>query len=119
MNNPPSGKTCAEMIKDNGCTNNKGYMLFGCPKSCGFCGTDSKICSDFYEFKCPIWKKEGLCESDSINMGFKCRHSCGLCQFSNEISIKKDEHITSFDQVISNSVIPDPYVAQKLFKQGF
>jgi hypothetical protein len=34
-------------------------MLFGCPKSCGLCGTDGKICSDFYEFKCPIWRKEG------------------------------------------------------------
>ena len=33
-------------------------MLFGCPKSCGLCDQNGKLCADFFMHKCPNFKKE-------------------------------------------------------------
>ena len=33
-------------------------MLFGCPKSCGLCDNNGKLCADFFMHKCPNFKIE-------------------------------------------------------------
>lgn len=59
--------------------NTKSYMMFGCPKSCGFCDSNGKLCIDFYEHKCPQWKLEGKCESEKEHMHHVCAPTCGVC----------------------------------------
>jgi len=78
----PHSQPCEKMAANtNGCTNNRYYMMFGCPKSCGLCGSDGKICFDFYEHKCPEYKKEGRCEleDEAEQLKHDCRLSCGHC----------------------------------------
>jgi len=80
-------------------------MMFGCPKACGWCaapttaapvalagaaagagghgsgGRKSYICVDFFENKCPIYKKEGRCTDpdEGAQMRHDCSFSCGTC----------------------------------------
>lgn len=78
----PHSLPCPKLaLNTNGCTGNRYYMMFGCPKSCGLCGIDGKICFDFYEHKCPEYKKEGRCEAEDEKdqMMHDCRLSCGHC----------------------------------------
>lgn len=78
----PHSQPCEKLaISSDGCVQNRYYMMFGCPKSCGLCGTDGKICFDFYEHKCPEYKKDGRCEQEDEmeQMKHDCRKSCGHC----------------------------------------
>ena len=80
--NVPHSAPCEKMAATtNGCKDNRYYMMFGCPKACGLCGTDGKICFDFYEHKCPEYKKEGRCEleDEAEQLKHDCRLSCGHC----------------------------------------
>lgn len=63
----------------NACQAQKATMMFKCPQSCNLCGTDGKICFDFYEKKCPIWKEEGQCVSQEAELTQTCRKTCGFC----------------------------------------
>lgn len=47
-----ASKTCQVRHQNNECQTNKQYMIFGCPLTCGLCGTDKQLCVDFYEKKC-------------------------------------------------------------------
>lgn len=47
-----ASKTCEVRQQNNECQTNKQYMIFGCPVTCGLCGTDNQLCVDFYEKKC-------------------------------------------------------------------
>ena len=78
----PHSQPCDKLAAStNSCVSNRYYMMFGCPKSCGLCGTDGKICFDFFEHKCPEYKKEGRCEleDEAEQMKHDCRLSCGHC----------------------------------------
>jgi glycoprotein-N-acetylgalactosamine 3-beta-galactosyltransferase len=78
--NIPGKPTCAERAKTSGCTRERYYMMFGCPKTCGMCGTDGKMCVDFFEKKCPVYAKEGRCVGEErLQMQHDCRLSCGHC----------------------------------------
>ena len=71
---------CKERVATEGCTKNRYYMIFGCPRTCGMCGTDGLMCVDFYEKKCPQWAKEGRCTGEeSEQLKHDCRLSCGHC----------------------------------------
>ena len=74
------------------CKNDYGVMMFACPLSCDLCGEDGKICFDFYDKKCPEWKAEGMCESNSVEMEKKCRLTCGFCtkKQKKDIIVKKE-----------------------------
>lgn len=63
----------------NACQSDKATMMFKCPQSCNLCGTDGKICFDFYEKKCPIWKEDGQCVSQEVELTLTCRKTCGFC----------------------------------------
>lgn len=76
------------------CVNDKNYMMFGCPKTCGFCGDDGLLCIDFYEKKCLEWKAQGKCESDSVQMHHVCRVSCGMCTNSSNAKKKSESKIS-------------------------
>eukprot|EP01035_Chromulina_nebulosa_P017657 gene17657-23244_t len=81
--------SCEDRIQlATSCTDNKSYMMFGCPKTCGLCGEDGKICFDFYENKCRQWKSDGLCEDETQRdiMSHVCRKSCNLCKASSNKS---------------------------------
>ena len=78
----PHSQPCDKLVESSsGCVQNRYYMMFGCPKACGLCGTDGKICFDFYEHKCPEYKKDGRCEQEDEmeQMKHDCRKSCGHC----------------------------------------
>lgn len=75
--------TCMQRVAQEGCNRDRYYMIFGCPRSCGMCGTDGKICVDFYERKCPTWAKEGRCKGEEADqMKHDCRMSCGHCHLT-------------------------------------
>lgn len=69
----------ALLLDPNACTSMKALMMFQCPQSCSMCGTDGKICFDFYEHKCPEWAAEGQCISEEAEMRKTCRVSCNFC----------------------------------------
>ena len=120
ISNQGWGLSCADRSKNNGCTSNKAYMMFGCPKTCDFCDAGGKLCVDFYEQKCMQWKAEGKCESDKLNMHHNCRVSCGICQPAKggssssvklQLAPKADSKITVVSAV-------DPFTAQKQYAAG-
>ena len=94
-------RTCSIRAKSDlsGCKTDRSYMMFGCPKTCGLCGIDNKICFDFYENKCPIWKSEGKCESEVDEMRVKCRYTCGAC-------IRTTDALTATSITIITTVAP-------------
>lgn len=74
---------CASKVAAGFCSGGGiGYMMFGCPKSCGFCDANkpTELCTDFFLMKCPAWAKEGQCVENKAEMEVSCRVSCGLCQ---------------------------------------
>ena len=72
---------CEQLLQQtpDACVSQRVSMMFVCPYTCSMCGTDGKICFDFYEHKCPIWKAEGQCETQSSVMEGTCRLTCGFC----------------------------------------
>ena len=70
---------CGVMATEENCSKNKIGLMFACPQTCGFCGSDGLTCFDYYLKKCPQWKAEGKCSSDEANMKNICRQSCGFC----------------------------------------
>ena len=72
---------CEQLLQQSpdACVSQRVDMMFLCPHTCSMCGTDGKICFDFYEHKCPIWKAEGQCETQSAVMESSCRLTCGFC----------------------------------------
>ena len=93
----PKGKgknpeSCEARVARGACHSDRYYMMFGCPKACGWCAPTSaagssatdkpSICVDFYENKCPIYKKEGKCEDadEGAQMKHDCSYSCGQCK---------------------------------------
>ena len=72
---------CEQLLQQSpdACVSQRVSMMFICPYTCSMCGTDGKICFDFYEHKCPIWKAEGQCETQSSVMESSCRLTCGFC----------------------------------------
>lgn len=82
-----------KLIKDpNVCQKQKSSMMFQCPQSCNLCGTDGKVCFDFYEKKCPEWKAEGQCVSQEEELRTTCRRTCGFCtplEGSNAVGVSK------------------------------
>ena len=46
---------CAGAAKRGACKNDPGFMMFHCPKSCDFCGTDNLLCIDFFLNKCNVY----------------------------------------------------------------
>eukprot|EP00605_Chrysophyceae_sp_TOSAG23-4_P002456 GSChrysophyteH1.ASY1.ANO1.2715.1 assembled CDS len=79
--NLPGATTCAERVAKGGCQKDRFYMMFGCPKSCGWCGNDGKLCVDFYENKCPAYKADGRCTGEEEDqMKHDCSYSCQKCE---------------------------------------
>ena len=127
-------KSCSEMDANHAtnCNNNRYYMMFGCPKTCGLCGTDGKVCFDFYEKKCPIWETEGKCESDKENMQSICRFSCKFCTREvADVREQKYEAVAAPALAIppppsksdhigipTIAVRADPYIAQLQYSSG-
>jgi len=115
------GLACADRAKNNGCSSNKAYMMFGCPKTCNFCDNTGKLCIDFYEQKCIQWKAEGKCESDKENMHHNCRVSCGVCQQSKGTSSNNGVKIQlapKEESKITVSSTVDPFTAQNQYAAG-
>lgn len=56
--------------------------MFGCPKSCGFCSPDNKLCIDFYLKKCPEQASQGQCTNPDTKdwMEANCMRSCHICR---------------------------------------
>jgi hypothetical protein len=65
---------CSKSDMKAACAADKYYMTFGCPVSCGLCDKNGKLCSDFYEKKCKVWKNEGRCSTEPELMHHACRY---------------------------------------------
>ena len=101
------------------CTTQYGTMMFTCPKSCGLCGTDGKICFDFYEKRCPLWESEGQCRSDSERMSKECRVSCGLCTKEKNIILShKYDSVTLVTNKESEKVVDKIYEGSDKIKEA-
>jgi len=103
------------------CRTNPSYMMFGCPKTCGLCGSDGKLCTDYYLNKCPQWKAEGECESNADEMMVKCRLTCGHCKISQPGAVKLPRVQPAVAVVASPEDVTervDPYVAQRQWHDG-
>ena len=78
---------CKVMATPDSCEKNKADMMFRCPKSCGWCGSDGLTCFDYYEKKCPIWAAAGNCDTNEQgDMKSICRVSCKFCSLSKQTS---------------------------------
>lgn len=116
-------ENCEQRMKyQGGCDgNNRGYMMFGCPKSCGWCDNQGYLCIDFYENKCKTWKAEGRCDSEPNLLHHICRSSCNQCNkmptTGSSSVLQKSEDIKNNDTPQESDKV-DPYVAQKLLADG-
>mmetsp|Transcript_25138 Transcript_25138/g.25339 ORF Transcript_25138/g.25339 Transcript_25138/m.25339 type:complete len:691 (+) Transcript_25138:3-2075(+) len=88
----PSNKDslCPAQAEKGKCLTDTGMMMFACPKSCGLCGTDKKLCTDYFLKKCKEWQAEGQCDSNTEYMATNCRESCGLCRSSGRSKVQGD-----------------------------
>lgn len=117
---------CAIRASHGECDSNPSYMMFGCPKSCGFCDEKTgELCTDFYLKKCPIWRDEGLCSENAAQMDVECRRSCGLCKRKGDPAVPTansplvhhgKDPVAAAPPV--NVVRTDPYVAQRQYHDG-
>ena len=95
---------CNKRIQDdnNACIKQKGYMMFGCPKTCNLCGIDGKICYDFYDKKCIDWKNNGRCESEHELMAYVCRKTCNIC-IPTDNTITKEVNLVEKSEILDNN----------------
>jgi hypothetical protein len=101
-------------------------MIFGCPKTCGLCGVDGKMCVDFFEHKCPGYEREGRCSEEKEQMQHDCRFSCGFCQRLDGTLPEKDRHKNAVkeESIPAKPAVPldpenkikiSPYIAQQQY----
>ena len=67
-------QTCAHKAMLGECKTE--YMIFGCPKSCGYCEND-RLCVDYFLKKCPDYKKERGCNDPWMTK--HCMKTCEQC----------------------------------------
>jgi len=136
-------EVCAKELKSGGCKNNLGITMFGCPKSCGFCSPDNKLCIDFYLKKCPEQASQGQCTNPDTKdwMEANCMRSCHICRQINDPPLPNEEvkqppsnvneivkenlehpKVTTEEEkqqyLLQNLIRIDPYVSQKQWIEG-
>lgn len=99
---------------------NRYYMMFSCPHTCNLCGSDGKICFDYFEKKCVEWKAQGLCDdvADKSRMHEECRYSCGLCSRPGENTPNIPNKVIPNSKIQLETIKIDPFVAQKEYSNG-
>jgi hypothetical protein len=103
-------QSCESRLQEDkdACNKDKYYMWFGCPKSCGLCGVDGKICFDFYENKCLTWRDQGRCNEEI--MTHVCRKACNLCTPAPPmLPVEKEEAapILAMQNIVNADKVPD------------
>jgi len=72
---------CSAWAAQGECSNNPGYMLPNCRKSCNQCNPTpppQPTCSDS-QTDCPTWAADAWCQRDSTYMMSSCKKSCNNC----------------------------------------